>query len=302
MRSQAAVAVANAALAAALGVALGVACSRREPPASRQDGQAPADSAAASVGPGDRVVVEFAQADFFEGIATHAAKARVHVEVPDGGGSREVDAVNVYPVAKSGFGRTARAGDFAICEVRPHAWDGCRVEGSQPDGIRVVLEDGVSAVVSPQGLLRPTSVTELNVRQSFEAASRRKVFLEGVQRAGRPRGPKGWVPKPGDNVLVRSAGAYLGGRVRKVKKEQVFVVVDGEGSDPRPFARDEVAPQPPVVFTPSSASYACVRPAAGARAWPSVRIEGVSEGKVIVSDEHGARRTVETRDLVPYQN
>ena len=100
-------------------------------------------------------------------------------------------------------------------------------------------------------------------------------------------------------MLIVSNESFRGARVQKIRKGMVFAVVEGEGKDARTFAKNEVYPQPPVVFTPEPGAYACARPPSGDPVWPVVRIESSSGGNVTVSDSTGQRRTLEARDLIP---
>jgi hypothetical protein len=277
-------------------LALGGCTRKTEPSASAQQdsgAQQPEFTA------GDAVVVEAARATFFEAVVRRPGRTRLQVDEPDAGAPREVDAVNVYAIDPRNSGAGLAAGSFAICRVAPQTWAGCRLESRTGDKLSVTDENGQKVEVDASSVLKPTAVTELNLRQSFEQALKRKAFLDGVRDAGRPQSTKGWTARPGDHVLVASGNAYAAGRVQKIRKGQVLVVLDGEGKEPRGFARAHVFPQPPFVFTPTIGSYACVRPAPGDALWPVVRIESASEGKVTISDAQGRRRTADLRDLIP---
>jgi hypothetical protein len=269
---------------------------------SRKHESSPSDSPSAAIAEpdfnaGDVVVIE--EATFFEAVVRRSGKNRLQVDTPDAGAPRDVDTANVYAITPRTIGAALANNAFAICRTAPATWVGCRIEGRAGDRIAVSDENGVKAEVDATSVLKPTAVTELNLRQSFEQAAKRKVFLDGARDAGVPQAAKGWSPRPGDHVLVVVNERYVGGKVQRIKKGLVFVVVDGEGKEARIFSRSDVHPQPPVVFTPSTGTYACARPGPGEPSWPVVRIEAASDGKVTVSDAKGSRRTVEVRDLIP---
>jgi hypothetical protein len=250
--------------------------------------------------PGDRVVVESARGQFFEAVVRRSGKTRLQVDGPDGGGLQEIEVANIYSVDNRPSLASLGEGSLAICEMSASAWSGCRIQRRDTDRFSVQDEDGRSAELQAPHVLKPSAITELNLRQSFEQAVKRKAFVDGLLQAGHPLIPQGWVARPGDHVLVRTADAYVAGRVQKIKKGQVLVIVEGEGKQARNFSREDVFVQPPVQFTPTASTYACARPETGSQQWPVVRIEGVSEGKVSVVDVQGHRRNVETRDLVPF--
>ena len=284
-------------IAVAMMVLVASGCSRKAQPSAvalQDAGASDPDFTA-----GDTVVVEAARATFFEAVVRRPGRTRLQIDVPDAGTPRDVDVVNVYAIAPRNNGAGLPSGAFAICRTAPLTWVGCRIEGRAGDKVSATDENGQKVEIDPSGVLKPTAVTDLNLRQSFEQALKRKAFVDGVRDAGRPQAAKGWTVRPGDHVLVASGDGYAGGRVQKIRKGQVHVVIDGEGKDARSFARSEVFPQPPVVFTPASGSYACVRPAPGETLWLVIRIESASDGKVSVSDAQGRRRTVDPRDLMP---
>jgi hypothetical protein len=182
-----------------------------------------------------------------------------------------------------------------------HRWVGCRVEGAKDSSVNVSDEDGRRAELGLDNVLAPSAVTELNLRQGFERAAKRRAFLDDLQKAGAPSAGKRWAPRPRDQVLVLVGGAYVSARVVKLKRDVVFAVVEGEGKEERSFPRGEVFPQPPVIYTPQAGMFACMRPPPGERAWPVVRIEGLSGGKASVSDMQGNKRSVDPRELVPFE-
>jgi len=261
----------------------------------------PADAQAPAPGPefqaGDAVVVETARATFLEGTVRKPGKTRLTVDQV-GESPREVDAANVYLIKNQPS--ELPAGALAICRVAERKWVGCRVEHREGASASIADENGEKREIDVTAILKPTAVTELNLRQSFEQAVKRKAFLDGVKEAGRPVVPKGWVAGPGDRVLVQTSDGYRGGKVQKVKKKgHVIVQVDGEGKDARAFTRQELFPQAPQPFTPTAASYACLRPPTGEPIWPVVRIEGANERKVTVSDASGRKWVVESSELTP---
>lgn len=270
-------------------------CSRKASPAALADAQAPAP--VPELQAGDAVVVETARATFFEGTVRKPGKTRLTVEQV-GDSPREVDTANVYLI--KGQPAEVAEGALAICRVDGRKWVGCKLERRDGGRVTIVDENGERRDIDSSAILKPTAMTELNLRQSFEQATKRKAFLEGAKDAGRPVVPKGWVAGPGDRVLVVTSDGYRGGKVQKVKKKgQVIVLVDGEGKDARAFTRQEIFPQAPQPFTPTAASYACLRPPTGEPLWPVVRIEGAMERKVTVSDASGRKWVVESSELTP---
>jgi hypothetical protein len=284
-------------IAALMGAVASAGCSRSQEPVPT--GVQSAAVQEPEFAAGDAVVVEASRATFFEATVRRPGKTRMHLDVPDAGAPREVDSPNVYAIAERNSGAALPEGSLAICRPAPLTWVGCRIEGRGEGRLTAAGENGDKFQLGVGDVLKPTAVTELNLRQSFEQAVKRKAFIDGVREAGRPLTAKGWSPKPGDHVLVASGDAYVSGRVKSLRKGQAMVNVDGEGKEPRAFPKTELFQQPPVVFTPSVGTFACVRPSPGETIWQVIRIESASEGNVGISDAQGRRRTAELRDLIP---
>ena len=285
------------ALAIALVAAVSAGCGRKQ-----QTTTSDAPSAippAPEFNPGDAVVVEESRAKFYEASVRRSGKTMLQLDLPDGGAPREIEAANVYAIAGHGAGGVLPVGALAICRVAPRLWVGCRVEGRKGALLTVADENGKKYDVDAASVLKPTAVTELNVRHSFERAVKRKAFLEGAREAGRPAAGKGWSAKPGDAVLIASGDGYRGARVTGTRKRMLLIKVDGEGNAIRAMAPEDVYPQPPVVFTPAAGTYVCVRPTGDETFWQVARIESGSEGQVMISDAQGSKRTVETREVIP---
>jgi len=270
------------------------ACSREKPsPPVPLDAQA--GTTAREFSAGDAVVVETARATFVEGVVLRTGKSRMTIETA--GESKEVDPGNVYALPNEPA--ALPEGAFAICRFGEHKWLGCRIERRDSGRVSVVSEDGEKIDLEATALLKPSSMTELNLRQGFDQAAKRRAFVDGAKEAGRPVVPKGWSVRPGDRVLVQTSEGYRSAKVQRVRKGQVIVQVDGEGKDVRGVTKAEVFPQPPQAFNASSSSYACLRPPTGEPVWPIVKIEGSADQKVTVSDASGRKWVVEASELTP---
>lgn len=275
-------------------------CSRKDSEDPLASAPASATAQALSFQIGDRVVGEVARAMFIEGQVESVGKSSLRLRVYGAGGSREVDAANVYRVGDAAAHKL-KPGAFAVCEAKAHVWIGCRVERINENSLVATDDEGRELTVAPAQALAATAVTELNLKQSFGEASRRKLFVEGFKKAGPLHRPSKWKPRRNESVLVRSGAAFLEGRVSDVRKSLVLVELEGPEGE-RAVMAEDVHPQPPVDYQPAPGLYACVRPAQGDSVWPIVRIESVSESKAVVSDVHGQTRSVELRDLIPFHN
>ncbi len=269
---------------------------------SSQDEQSSPPAASAHRGPplapGDVVVAEYARASFFEGTVAVVGPDDLTVLEHGTKRSREVDAANVYRLPPRGDPDWA-AGSLGICQVAPHRWLGCRAQEADGDLVRVVDEQGNERTLPPLSLIKPSPVTQLNLRHVFAALDHAKQFAAEARRAGRPYRPSDWQPRKGEGVIVRDGGTYVSAVVHEPRKSLALVVSGGSSDNPRAIALDDVWPQPPVDAPLSPGGYACLRPNQGQQTWRIVRVVDIKKAEVVVSVSSGEKQVVKPRDLLP---
>lgn len=247
---------------------------------------------------GDTVLVESAKATFFEGTIVSRKRDTVRVQPKPAGDAAERPVSDVYRIG--GPAPKLDAGAYAICRAAPLKWRACRIDANEAEVV-VAYDADANELRVPQGdVLAPTAVTELNVRQALERGAKRRAFREGAERAGGPKAPVGYRPRPGELVIARRDGVWVGARVKELRKKLVKIVWEGD-KQPVELAREELLPQPPVAYAPVAGAYVLVRPPAGVRAWTVGRIESIAAGAIAVSDELGEKRSVTLRDVLPLE-
>jgi hypothetical protein len=251
--------------------------------------------------PGDRVVAEYARAAFFEGTVTVVGSEGLTVQEHGTGQAREVDSANVYRLDKGKLIKTAwKPGELAICHAGSQQWQGCRVEKADSSQVSVIGEKGERISLAPASLLVPTPVTQLNLEHAFERVEKAKAFALDVKNAGAPFRPSDWKPREGEPILLRTGSSYVSAVVKEPRAALLLVQLMGTNETPRAVAIEDAWPEPPVDASLTVGGYACIRPPADEHLWQIVRIDGKLEDKVQVSTPTGEERTVEEKDLLPF--
>ena len=261
----------------------------------RDESTATADSAQLSRG--DRVVVEQSAALFFEGRVLSIGDGGLTVQTADGGDPVRVAASDTYRLAGDDAS-APRAGTLAIC-ARPGArWIACRVESVGGVEVRAIGADGGAFAIGADEVLRPSAVTELNLKRYFEKARQRHDFERAAAAAGRPRAPVGWKPGPRERVLAEREDGWYSAEVVELDDDEVRIAWRGRPRESW-VRRDRLIPEPPYVANPLAGSFGLARPEAPSQVWRVVRIQGVRADALSVADANGRPRTLRSLDFVP---
>lgn len=248
------------------------------------------------------MVAEYARAAFFEGTVTVVGAEGLTIQEHGSGQTREVDSANVYRLDKGKHSKTTwKPREVAICRVGAQQWQACRVEDVDGSQISVVDEKGENAALAPAAMLVPTPVTQLNLEHAFERVEKAKAFARDVKNAGAPFRPSDWKPREGEAILLRTGSSYVSAVVKEPREAMLLVQLMGTDDKPRAVASEDAWPEPPVDASMTVGGYACIRPSAGDHVWRLVRIDGKVEDKVRVSTPTGEERTVEQKDLLPFE-
>lgn len=266
---------------------------------------------------GDVAIVEATAADFFEGQVLEVGPGSLKLQRYKGGDNLHVSIGDIYRLPKSA--PDVAAGSWAVCQMRPHEWIGCRVlrcdrstGGSGRDGgleggdasrvCNVVDANGLEQeLTGVQDILAPSGLTAMNIQRRFEQSERRANFERGFREGGRPRRPASWKLAPNRMVLANREGHWFGAKIVEVDEERVVVRWDGQqGLTDLP--RGDVAPQPPVCGAVARSERALRRPAGHGGPWVPVTVIAVEGSDATVEDVDRNRSTLQLRDLCPFGN
>ncbi len=242
---------------------------------------------------GDRVVVEPVAAEFFEARVLEIKDAVARVQVLPKKDMKLVATSDLYRVGTPA--PDAVKGAFGICHVGESKWVGCRVESVSGDHVEISTPSDQKHTIAATDLLAPTSVTELNLRRSFEKMSNRTAFEAELRKHRGPRAPKDYTPDAKSSVLVRIEGGWYAAKVFEIDREDLRVTwsTNGRVSD---VERSDVVPMPPYPATFRHGDFVLVRPLEPAAAWQPGQIESVESDRAAVRDASGAERKVTTGD------
>jgi ribosomal protein L24 len=266
-----------------------VACNRTEGPAQGDAGVRP-------IARGDRVVVEQAAAQFYEGQVLEVMEDRLRVQTIEGQQSKTVALPDVYRLPPPPG--ALQPSELAICSPAERRWLPCRVQRTDAAIVIVADAEGKSHRLQRERVIVPTAVTALNLRRHFERAQRRAQFVAAVKSAGRPKIPRGWRPAPRERVLGYRGVGWYSATIHELDDDALYVkwTADGRVTELR---SENVIPEPPHEPGPQRGHYALARPLTPAKPWQPVRVHSVKGDVVVVSDADGARQSLPSRDLVP---
>lgn len=248
---------------------------------------------------GDRVVLEESAAVFFEGLVVGVTDSAVKVDYRNGNGqsgTRVVPLSDVYRLpGTSGQGELG----YAVCGAPAGRWLPCKVRGQEGAWFDVEPLGQPSLVLAADKVLRPTALTELNVKRRFEQAAAQREFLAAWRACSPPVVPPSWRPRPHERVVVRAGSQWYSARVHELEDDGVRVIWRGE-ERPAKVAYSDVRSEPPSEHPPEMGSYALIRPASDVAPWTPVRVLSVDLEVVRVADAAGTKRIASRRDLLPF--
>ena len=248
---------------------------------------------------GDRVVVEPAGGEFFEGRVLSVSAEGLRVERVGNGETSMVAASDVYrlpvPLAVNERGR------LAICAL-DKAWIGCRIDKSTGTEINVTTLDDRTLTLPRAAVLAPSSVTELNLKQRFERRAARARFAADALDAGEPLAPGDFRPQPNARVVAERQGSWWSAVVLSSdddsKTPEVAVRFFGDGHE-QTLRAERLVPEPVAARLPARGAFVLVRPLSPADPWKRMRVLSAADAEAKVEGEDGSTRTVPARDMLP---
>jgi hypothetical protein len=246
---------------------------------------------------GDVVVVERTAAEFFEGRVLSITATSLKVQTSEDGEPVLVALSDAYRVMDAQ--REATPGAPAICNDHPQHWAACRVTAKNGPLIVAMLSTGSDASLPTERVMRPSAVTALNIKKTFESNESRRRFDEAAVGAGNPQRPQGWIPEVREPVIARRGPNWFTAHVAGML-EDGGVLVLFEGSDrPEAVSGNSVVPMPPYTRNFTKGDFALARPKSATEPWQRMRVEAVGPEEAIVVSDDGERQRFEARQLVP---
>lgn len=246
---------------------------------------------------GDRVLVEPAAAEFFEGRVLAVQGDQLRVQAAGGSDSRKAVASDVYRLPPEPRPLTLQA--FVICE-REEAWLPCRVQKLTGDSVTLSLATGEVFELPRARVLLPSALTELNLRRYFARKEGEVSFAHSALLAGNPRPEPGWHPSLHERLLVRLGTDWFTGYVRELGDETAVLALSG-GQSSATVALSALSAEPPSTFTAElrHGDFVLLRPATASAPWARWQVRAVDGPEIKLVDAAGAQRSASVRDIVP---
>jgi len=265
-----------------------LACGKREP--------APNPARHQSYVRGDRVVVEQAAAQFFEGRVLAVTVDHLRVQAAGDNDSLNVAASDVYRLPPEP--RELSAGALAICG-RGDAWLPCRTQTVNGGAVTASIASGEAFELQRDHVLVPSPLTELNLKRHFERSQAELGFVRDAQHAGEPRPDPSWHPSLRERLLIKSGPDWFTGYVRELGDDGATVALNaGQRTLTVPFSA--LAPEPPssTVGDLRRGDFVLFRPDTASEPWARWQIRAVTDNEIKLVDSGGALRSASVRDVV----
>jgi hypothetical protein len=269
---------------------ISVACSKHDAPPSQEIHVAYVR--------GDRVVVEQAAAEFFEGRVLAVAANHLRIQAAGGNDSLSVAASDVYrlPPAPDARGLLPRA--LAICNF-DDAWLPCRVQKVNDTTLSVTSATGEAFDLNLERVLTPTLLTELNLRSYFVRNEAVLAFSRSARRAGDPRPEPGWHPSLRERVLVKLGSDWFTGYVHDLGDDRAGMMLDaGQRSVTVPLSALAAEPPSSVPSELRHGDFVLVRPETSSEPWARWEVHAVNGPEIELIDATGRLKAATVRDLL----
>lgn len=246
---------------------------------------------------GDSIVVEATAAHFFEGKVLSTEGGRLRVQTTDGADSVSVAVNDAYRLPPSKH--DAHAGGFAICNTA-NAWLPCRITRATPEGFSATDTSGNAFELTPDHVLVPLPLTELNLKRYFARSEAELEFKRNAASAGNPKPEPGWHPQKRERVLAKVGQEWFTAYVQELEQDGVSVSLAGTQATST-LPASSLAAEPPSSFAAElhRGDFVLVRPESPSQPWSARLVRSTNGTELKLADALGAIKTTSPRDVVP---
>ena len=190
---------------------------------------------------GDAVVAKWSSGSFYEGKIDKIDGTKMTVAWLDNSNPVVVDAIDVYPVPKTGAKPDAKVGDIVLAKSGGgNYWDGAEVTAIEGDVYKVKFVTATTVVNVPAEKI--IKISSANIADFKEKAGTTG-FLAEAQKA-RPTIPDSYTPKKGDKVLAEwSTNSWYPGTVDNISGSNIYIAWGGN-FQPSAVKEDKIIPMP----------------------------------------------------------
>ncbi|MEO7034860.1 MAG: hypothetical protein ABI548_13205 [Polyangiaceae bacterium] len=245
---------------------------------------------------GDRVVVEQAAAEFFEGRVLALAGDQLRVQASGGNDSLNVEPSDVYRLPPEARELVVNA--LVICG-RAEAWQPCRVQALAGGTVTASDATGEGFELPRERVLVPSALTELNLKRYFARKESELSFARSALLAGNPRPEPGWHAGLHERVLVQLGGDWFTGYVHELGEDSAVIRL-GAGQRLATVPMGALAAGPPTVSTAElrHGDFVLLRPEAGSDPWARWQVLRVDGTEIKLVDASNTLHSATVRDIV----
>ena len=246
---------------------------------------------------GDRVLVEQAAAQFFEGRVLAVEAEHLRVQAVGGNDPIRVSTSDVYRLPPAP--RDLVPNLLAVCG-RTNGWQPCRVREVRASTVIAWGANGEHYEIARGLVLSPSSLTTLNLKHYFERQAAVREFEQRAKRAGDPRPEPSWRPSLHERLLVKLGGDWFTGYVREIGGDGAQVTLNAtQKSASVPLSALSAEPPSSFVAELRHGDFVLLRPDTLSAPWSRREVRAVNDKEITLSDAAGVLRTASVREVVP---
>jgi hypothetical protein len=249
------------------------------------------NSTRTQVAVGDTAVFKFSRQGYVEGKVQSIDGTRYKLLY--GQSTQTVDAVDVYPLPKSGSKVDVKPGDIVVAHRRDAYWPGAEVKSVNGDVIEVlIIAEGNVVSVPHEKVVKisPAAVAE------FKQYAEEVAFLK-TAKSGRPHPPTDYKPKAGERVVAEwTDKTWYIGSVISANSNQAKIKWPTSFPQSQ-LSVEKVLPYPAPAASPKPNDFLIVKQDSEQQSFAYAQVTGVNGTSVDVKLSDGKTRTVRQGDF-----
>ncbi len=240
---------------------------------------------------GDSAVFKFSRQGYVEGKVQSIDGTRYKLLY--GQSTQTVDAVDVYPLPKTGAKVDVKPGDIVVAHRRDAYWPGAEVKSVNGDVIEVqIIAEGDIVNVPHEKVVKINSAAVAEFKQYAQEVA----FLKAA-KTGKPHPPADYKPKAGERVVAEwtEKNWYIGNVVTASSSK---ASIKWPTSFPQSqLTLDKVLPFPAPAASPKPNDYLLVKQDSEKQSFAYAQVTSVNGNSVEVKLADGKTRTVKQGDF-----
>jgi hypothetical protein len=240
---------------------------------------------------GDTAVFKFSRQGYVEGKVQSIDGTRYKLLY--GQSTQTVDAVDVYPLPKSGAKVDVKPGDVVVAHRRDAYWPGAEVKSVSGDVIEVlIIAEGDVVNVPHEKVVKISPAAVADFKQYAQEVG----FLKAA-KSGRPHPPTDYKPKPGERVVAEwTDKTWYIGNVVSANSSQAKIKWPTSFPQSQ-LSVDKVLPYPAPAASPKTNDFLIVKQDSEKQSFAYAQVTAVNGNSIEVKLSDGKTRTVKQGDF-----